>query len=401
LSTNTHTFTGSLNVTGALAVTTTGVEFQVTNTGVNLGNALTDSHIISGSVRINPNGLFVTSSGNVGVGTIIPSTALHVVGTTTINGDDGSLYQRAVTANAAVYWDIRNSSNTRRAYVGFGGTASTLFDIANSDGGDIRFTSAGSERMRVTSAGNVGIGTSSPNGNLEVAASTPTLVMGASTAGSLHGIEFRQNNTIDAYIKQLPATGEFKFYVGRNSSWGGNMTFWTDTVQRMFISSGGVIVMGTTSTNSSGATLQVEGTGNFGPLSLRFANAASGRLWKVGPDNTNNFIIYNENNTGTYLGYSGTSWTGNSDIRLKNIINPITDAISKLSELNPIIFSWKSDETNKENLGLVAQDVEKVFPQVIDINSEGMLGIRYSELTPVLVKAIQELTARVQELENK
>jgi hypothetical protein len=88
--------------------------------------------------------------------------------------------------------------------------------------------------------GNVGIGTVSPNGTLEVYAATPTIISGASCSSLLHGIEFRQSNTVDAYIKQLPATGEFKFYVGRSSSWGGNMSFWTDTSQRLTLSPTGI-----------------------------------------------------------------------------------------------------------------------------------------------------------------
>jgi len=74
-------FTGSVLVTGSLAVVTAaGNEFQVNPTGINLGNALTDSHVISGSLRVNPNGLFVSSSGLVGIGTTNPSQLLEVVG---------------------------------------------------------------------------------------------------------------------------------------------------------------------------------------------------------------------------------------------------------------------------------------------------------------------------------
>jgi hypothetical protein len=86
---------------------------------------------------------------------------------------------------------------------------------------------------------------------------------------------------------------------------------------------------------------------------------------------------------------------------LKNIISPIDSAVDKLTTLNPVIFSWKSDDTNKENIGLIAQDVKEVFPQVIDTNEDGFLGVRYVELIPVLVKAIQELSAKVTLLENK
>jgi len=68
--------------------------------------------------------------------------------------------------------------------------------------------------------------------------------------------------------------------------------------------------------------------------------------------------------------------------------------------LRAINFSWKIDETKKENLGLIAQDVEKVFPQVVDVIKDGNLGVRYTELIPVLVKAIQELKAEVEQLKQ-
>ena len=84
---NTHQFTGSMGVTGSLSVVTNGTEFQVNPTGVNLGNALTDSHIISGSLSVNPNGLFVSGSGLVGIGTTVPSYTLDVSGSGRFNGN--------------------------------------------------------------------------------------------------------------------------------------------------------------------------------------------------------------------------------------------------------------------------------------------------------------------------
>jgi archaeosine-15-forming tRNA-guanine transglycosylase len=82
---DTHQFTGSVLVTGSLTVATTGTEFQVNEGGVNLGNALTDNHIISGSVRFNSNSLFVSSSGDLGIGTttLSPATELTLGGSQT------------------------------------------------------------------------------------------------------------------------------------------------------------------------------------------------------------------------------------------------------------------------------------------------------------------------------
>jgi hypothetical protein len=109
---------------------------------------------------------------------------------------------------------------------------------------------------------------------------------------------------------------------------------------------------------------------------------------------------------GVYLASGGTSWTSNSDERLKNINSTIENAVDKLSTLRTVNFSWKSDSTNKENLGLIAQDVEKVFPQVVNSHAEKdsdteYLGVSYTELVPALVKAIQELKAEIDELKNK
>jgi hypothetical protein len=78
--------------------------------------------------------------------------------------------------------------------------------------------------------------------------------------------------------------------------------------------------------------------------------------------------------------------------------------------LRTVNYSWKNDQNQKQNLGLIAQDVEKVFPQVIDINklpskpnqeqedNTEYLGVRYQELIPVLVKAIQEQQTQIESI---
>ena len=95
---------------------------------------------------------------------------------------------------------------------------------------------------------------------------------------------------------------------------------------------------------------------------------------------------------GVRLTNTATSWTGISDIRAKDIIEPVTDAVSKLSNLSTIIYKLKDDETNQRKIGLIAQEVNEVLPEVVDIPLDSciMWGIRYSEIVPVLVKAVQE-----------
>jgi hypothetical protein len=130
---NTQVFTGSMNLTGSLTVTTIGTELQVTSTGVNLGNALTDSHVISGSVRINPNGLFVSGSGNVGINstnldpnailTIAPSgfgvtgssdTFIHLAGDTTskLTFKVDNILRAQVDANGVTAGNLNMTGNT-------------------------------------------------------------------------------------------------------------------------------------------------------------------------------------------------------------------------------------------------------------------------------------------------
>jgi hypothetical protein len=116
---------------------------------------------------------------------------------------------------------------------------------------------------------------------------------------------------------------------------------------------------------------------------------------------TGNKLYITNYSGGVYLTQGATSWTANSDIRLKNINSHIENAVEKLSTLQTINFSYKDDKFKKQNLGLIAQEVEKIFPELIDKNGDGMLGVRYTELVPVLIKAIQELKLEIETLKNK
>ena len=115
---------------------------------------------------------------------------------------------------------------------------------------------------------------------------------------------------------------------------------------------------------------------------------------------TGNKLYITNYTGGVYLTQGATSWTANSDIRIKNVNSNITNAVEKLSTLSTINFSYKDDISNKENLGLIAQEVQMVFPELIESNNDGILGIRYTELIPVLVEAIKELKEEIQKLKK-
>lgn len=92
-----------------------------------------------------------------------------------------------------------------------------------------------------------------------------------------------------------------------------------------------------------------------------------------------------------------------SDKRHKTDITQITEALSTVEKLNGVNFTWK--DSGKESMGVIAQEVEEVLPKLISINkkdedSEGTKSVNYNGLVGVLIEAVKELSARVEELEN-
>ncbi len=72
--------------------------------------------------------------------------------------------------------------------------------------------------------------------------------------------------------------------------------------------------------------------------------------------------------------------------------------------LNPVNYQWKTDEypemkfSNGTQLGFIAQDVEKIIPEVVTTNNEGYKGISYEKIVPVLTSAIQEQEKKIEQL---
>jgi hypothetical protein len=222
---NTQQFTGSVSVTGSLTVVTAGTELQVTSTGVNLGNALTDSHIISGSLRVNPNGLFVSGSGVVGIGTTSPGAALDInsnSGYRVRNGStDGFQFLQINTNTWALRGLLGNDNITFTNGTGailVGGAATFSSSVTISGGNDLifrdssnyisspatdtlRIVTANTERMRITAGGNVGIGTTTPTaGRFQINVSDTTtaahfqVVDGTTTLANSFVTNFRNAN---------------------------------------------------------------------------------------------------------------------------------------------------------------------------------------------------------------
>jgi hypothetical protein len=89
-----------------------------------------------------------------------------------------------------------------------------------------------------------------------------------------------------------------------------------------------------------------------------------------------------------------------SDIRLKDNIRTFESAMDVVSQLRGVRFAWK--ETGVETVGLIAQEVEKVLPELIGTNADtGLKSVSYSNMVAVLIEAVKELKAEIEELKKR
>ena len=203
--------------------------------------------------------------------------------------------------------------------------------------------------------------------------------------------------------------------------------------EAMRIDSSGALLIGTTSlstiTGETAAKAQVAGNFVMGNAVAatnvtvtvngvvnkagRVAFAESGAIkWLIGngaaSENGVFEVFSNTTGTGVQLARNATAWTAGSDERIKDIIEPITDAATKVATLRAVIGKYKTDVSNTRRSFLIAQDVQAVLPEAVDDTNPEKLGVRYTEVIPLLVAAIKEqqalitsLTTRLTALENK
>jgi len=156
--------------------------------------------------------------------------------------------------------------------------------------------------------------------------------------------------------------------------------------------------------NNPGSTrkLNISATGFASGIGV--ANASVNQIWIVGNANA-----------------SGGNWNTTSDIRFKDNIKTLPKGnLAKLINLRGVSFYWSKDKfsnskiTSKKQLGVIAQEVEKFFPELVTENNgeaesgETYKSVSYDKFVPIFIEAIKEqqikikeLEARIQELENK
>jgi hypothetical protein len=251
-----------------------------------------------------------------------------------------------------------------------GGTNSGIFNITADTGGDIflnaenklfRNAAGSTEHMRITSGGNVGIGTSSPSRQLHINNASESNIR-------------LQGGSDYAELRVKDADNAFSFHFGAS--------------ERMRIDSSGDLLVGST-TNSTNSNLILTGATRWG-----VGTQSGGNLF---------YIVRDSDNVGQYMVNGATSWTATSDERVKDIIEPITDAVEKISSLRSVIGKYKADEENTRRVFLIAQDVQAVLPEAVNVQDDdiGTLGLQYTDIIPLLTAAIKEQQAKITALETQ
>ncbi|MCL4398029.1 tail fiber domain-containing protein [Patescibacteria group bacterium] len=437
------TQTGNISITGTqtLSVNTvmnptfsTSVTTPLIYGGTGAGSTLTLAGTSNGSpvnayVLLNPAG-----QGNVGIGTTNPVTTLHVYNA---GGNDNGDVQISGTTNPSI------------ALVDTGVQGYGLY-IDTSDSNKLKLTnanagvSAGTPLMTITSAGNVGIGTTGPSKLLDVYKSQSSVTdesqaaaaFGVTTTGGIYGY-ITPNQTGKTVTFAGVRGGQANDVSLLFNPAGGNVGIGTtgplgklDVGNQMYVQSNGTIESPGSKNTTNGMIETYYNAGDrygLGQLSngvtaLYTSDAYSPSSIQFGRiDSSNNFISLMDITHGGNVGIGTTSpgylltvnsstpgcngctaWTNYSDIRLKENIASVSGGIlDKILQLNPVTFNYndtyytqtgysRPDGQTPTYTGFIAQQLQTIFPEMVSTSSNGYLDTNLSNLQIYLVKGMQE-----------
>jgi hypothetical protein len=324
----------------------------------------------------------IDSSGNVGISNTTPSSFFAGARNLVVGSGSGNQGMTIFSGTSSI-------GNIKFA----DGTGS---DAAKSAGG-IRYdhssnfmrfdTNDGTEAMRITSGGSVGIGTSSPTGKLHIKA----------TSDSVNDA-LRIESSINSHYYTLSSdAGNGSFRITKNGT------------ERMRIDSSGNVLVGTTDTspfnNTSGTGTSLSG----GDVQIASSSSESLYLNRIGSDGR----VVSIRKGGSFIGgidvsTSQVTYNQTSDYRLKENVSYTWDATARLKQLKPARFNYIVDPDNIVD-GFLAHEVSEACPSAITgekdaVDADGNIDpqcIDHSKLVPLLVKTIQELEARLTDTETR
>ena len=308
--------------------------------------------------------MIIDASGRVGIGTDITeeqldaSMTLHVFGNSRVEGSLflGTKYPEGGADGsdfAKVHMDINEGTNL-------------VIESGNDESDNIIFKTQDTELMRISGNGNIGVGTTEPNAKLHV--------LGDSRIeGSLFlGTKYPESGTdvTDFARIYMDTTSNTDLVIETSNDGNDDIRFRTGSQERMIILGNGNVGIGTSTPNRN---LYVNG----------------------------NFYATTTIQAGTNM-YAVT-FNASSDIRLKKNVESIENPLSKISKIQGVEYILNSDTTNKRQIGFIAQDIEKIIPEVVytDNSEEAYKSISYGNLTALLVEGIKELQKEVNSLREE
>ena len=363
------------------------------------------------------------------------------------NGTSYELLQLKTSRTDANYGiELYHSDSTLYGYLGGTGssvlTGASTGDLVIRGQGDVVFASGGNNRrLTITSGGNVGIAkspstyrldleTTSGGNGLKITRGTAAFqvfqaangasYVGTGNADTLHLItdgSSKMSITSGGVVNiNTTGSGTNKLQVG------GGMTVWYDS---NFVRSASVIydglyinghngylwqgtahdwVIGTNGTErmrvTSGGTVQVYGTASANALSIDHSSS-NDVLISIPFQSVNQDFIIRNSSAGVNLDYAATSWVSASDENIKENITSLDNVLDKIKNIRCVNYNLKDEEIYKKRLGFIAQDFQENFEEVTSINNDDVLGLRYTETIPILMKAIQEQQTQIEELKSE
>ena len=317
----------------------------------------------------------IKGNGNVGIGTKTPTAKLDIGGTVLINGAAGRNYFKDSEKSDG------NGLRVGTAWGKYGVYAESGAGVLGGAGG----ASLQNDALFVTTAGKVGIGTTSASVPLSFAnALGDKISLWGSTESDRYGFGI-QSNTLQIFS---PNTST-KVAIGRGSS--------SSMTEILNVYGDGKVSIGTTNTGQG--TLNINGSlATIGSMDGRTSYA------RFRYDNRGVSIdVYNSNHNSdwrTALFNGDSNWDFYSDARLKRNIEDAESVLDRVLQLRLRRFQWRdqADDAPTE-FGVIAQEVQPLFPDLISIatpvgQTEERLTVGYTAFGTIAIKAIQELKLR-------
>ncbi|MBL7895710.1 MAG: tail fiber domain-containing protein [Bacteroidia bacterium] len=269
-------------------------------------------------------------------------------------------------------------------------------------------TTVASAQIKVFSGGAVSYGSTTAPGGGEKHKFTGDLVVSSASSISGSAARIRGNNGYSA-----ANTPDFTWY--GNDQTGlfhpayNVMGFTIDGSEKMRINSAGNLLINTTTDNgnlsiytiATGIHINASHTGDWYQSMITATNRANSANYLVKLNGTTKFYVAGQGwifSDGNYLG---------SDKNIKDEIKGIDSAMSKVNKINGVTYKLKVEKQNpsvygsaKEYMGVIAQDVEAVAPQVVKTMQDGTKAVCYEMLVGLLIEALKEQNAKVAQLEN-